>query len=675
MMLPIVVLTLLGLVLYSNKQQRDTLYVELERGMNNGLNWVISQMKVDLTAHSKISQSLARTVETNPYRSKDELQEIIEGILPVNADTFGLGVFYEPYAYDPEAKYVSVYGFKEGDKVSFTDSYNDPAYDFHNQSWYKDVVHSDQAAVTTDPYYDETTKATLITFGIPMRDAEKKPLGVVTGDISLNSLQAYIGKMVIGDSGWAFLIDKNGTYLGHPDKTKLMKTKIVDEPEASLAELGQTLLAGESGTGSFNGESGGNQVFYQRIPELGWTLALVVPDAEWLAPINELKRKMYIISGLAIVVLGLAVFFFGRSLGNAARGVTRLSRSLAEGDFTYRIKARSRDEFGQMAINFNDTMDSLEGTLSRVVKNAHAVASTSEQLTASAEQTSKATEQIAHSIARIAEGSTRQVEMTAHGAGIAAQVSSSVRDLADSFETASESSLRTREEAQGGSEVVRSAVEQMNVIDQRIQAMAAIMQTLGSKSKQIDGIITLITTISGQTHLLALNAAIEAARAGEHGREFAVVADEVRKLAEESTVAAEQIRGIITDIQSDTKKAVEAVAGGSAALADGIERVGQTGATFHGIRDSIEQLSARMREARDGIRGVNRQMDELAGSIAGVSEIARDSADGTHTVASSAQQQNASMEEVAAASAMLARMAEELMESVQSFKLSAHAPD
>ncbi|MFC4103361.1 methyl-accepting chemotaxis protein [Paenibacillus xanthanilyticus] len=674
-MLPIVLLTLLGLVLYSNKQQRDALYVELERGMDNGLNRVINQMNINLNAHGKIAQSFARTIETNPYRSKDELQAIIEGSLTVNKDTFGIGVFYEPYAYDPETKYESVYGFKEGGKATFTDAYNDPSYNFHNQAWYKDAIHSDQAAVITDPYYDEATKSTLITFSIPMRDEKKKPLGVVTGDISLNSLQAYISKMVVGKSGWAFLIDKNGTYLGHPDATKPMKVKVQDETDASLAALGQAMLAGESGIAGFKDEKGHNQAFYQRFPELGWSLALVVPDNEWLAPINDLKRKMYLISALAILVLAASVYFFGRSIARAAGSVMRLSRALAEGDFTYRIKKNSEDEFGQMADNFNRTMDSLEGTLSGVVQNAHTVASTSEQLTASAEQTSRATEQIANSISLIAEGATRQVEMTAHGAGIAAQVSASVRDLADSVEAASESSLRSREEAVSGSEVVRSAVDQMNVIDERIQGMAAIMQTLGSKSKEIDRIVALITTISGQTHLLALNAAIEAARAGEHGREFAVVADEVRKLAEESTVAAEQIRGIITDIQRDTKNAVDAVAGGSAALAEGINRVGQTGATFQGIREAVEQLSSRMREARDGIRAVTAQMDELAGSIAGVSEIARESADGTHTVASSAQQQNASMEEVAAASAMLAKMAGELMESVQSFKLSTYAPE
>jgi methyl-accepting chemotaxis protein len=70
----------------------------------------------------------------------------------------------------------------------------------------------------------------------------------------------------------------------------------------------------------------------------------------------------------------------------------------------------------------------------------------------------------------------------------------------------------------------------------------------------INKVVDEIEFIAGQTNLLALNAAIEAARAGEHGRGFAIVADEVRKLSDRSNTAAEEIRRLISKIETDTRE-------------------------------------------------------------------------------------------------------------------------
>ena len=118
--------------------------------------------------------------------------------------------------------------------------------------------------------------------------------------------------------------------------------------------------------------------------------------------------------------------------------------------------------------------------------------------------------------------------------------------------------------------------KKMSEIQTTVDDSATVIKQLDGKSQQIGEIIGVITNIADQTNLLALNAAIEAARAGEHGRGFAVVADEVRKLAEESRGAANQITGLIKDIQQGTKQAVTTMEQGTKTVGEGAKNIADT---------------------------------------------------------------------------------------------------
>lgn len=102
-----------------------------------------------------------------------------------------------------------------------------------------------------------------------------------------------------------------------------------------------------------------------------------------------------------------------------------------------------------------------------------------------------------------------------------------------------------------------SATESMEQIHRSTNECKEIVWKLGEESKEILGIIQVITGISQQTNILALNATIEAARAGEREKGFAVVAEEIQKLAEQTRKAVDNIGTIVTASVEDTGRAVK----------------------------------------------------------------------------------------------------------------------
>ena len=75
-----------------------------------------------------------------------------------------------------------------------------------------------------------------------------------------------------------------------------------------------------------------------------------------------------------------------------------------------------------------------------------------------------------------------------------------------------------------------------------------------SMTKDTDGILEFIKSISYQTKLLGLNASIEAARAGEYGNGFNVVAKEIIKLSKSSSGSVVEIDKVIKDISNAIEK-------------------------------------------------------------------------------------------------------------------------
>ena len=165
---------------------------------------------------------------------------------------------------------------------------------------------------------------------------------------------------------------------------------------------------------------------------------------------------------------------------------------------------------------------------------------------------------------------------------------------------AAEFAIKARGDSVAGQSSLKEALAEMRQMSARTEETSQLIGKLQDNSSQIQAITQVINTIAGQINLLALNAAIEAARAGEHGRGFAVVADEVRKLAEKTSAATGEIGGMVTEIHSETERAVATMQSLVEDVNRGVGRVEYVGTQLEGILQHSSNLEDQMRAIAGG---------------------------------------------------------------------------
>jgi len=382
-------------------------------------------------------------------------------------------------------------------------------------------------------------------------------------------------------------------------------------------------------------------------------------------------------TSIAITVLALLI---GVAVGILIikQITTRLNDSvkflgdIASGDFSQNVTEHSmkdQSEFGALSQSVDRMNRNIRALIKQLLNTSEQVAAASEELTASAEQSAQASNQIAESITEVAKGAEKQLEMAVATNNIVEEMAKGIHQVTENTAEVSRSTDKTSTAAIEGGKAIEKTVLQMGTIEKRTDDTADVISELEGKSKQIDTIVGLISNIAAQTNLLALNAAIEAARAGDAGRGFSVVAEEVRKLAEQSAHATKDITELIVDVQAKTKTAVDFMNESKREVKMGSELVDLAGKNFNEIltmikvvADEINEISAATEELTSGTEDVVTAANRISGET-------KKTAEATQSVSAATEEQSASMQEIASASTHLSKMAADLQNEIQKFKI------
>ncbi|ABO51241.1 methyl-accepting chemotaxis sensory transducer [Desulforamulus reducens MI-1] len=344
--------------------------------------------------------------------------------------------------------------------------------------------------------------------------------------------------------------------------------------------------------------------------------------------ISDVQRLFGLTMFASVLIAGSVGWFVTRAIAKPIKEMEEVAGRVASGDLSVNeIKINTGDEISLLATAFNEMVESLKDIAGQLREKAEHVASAAEQLSSSSQQIT----------ASANEAASTMIEL-----------SSTVEQVTENTQIVASASEDAAKHAEAGTTGINQVTSQMKNIGTSTGVVGQSIERLSTRSGEISQIVELITQIADQTNLLALNAAIEAARAGEQGKGFAVVAEEVRKLAERSGSAAKEIKTLIETIQEEAQNAVQTMAASAQEVEAGNVIVIEVGTNFNNIITTIQKLS--------------QQLQDLAAATEQMSA-------GIQNVASNTEEQTATMEEVTASADTLSKMAVDLEDIAERFKL------
>ncbi|MEZ8370695.1 methyl-accepting chemotaxis protein [Vibrio splendidus] len=531
-------------------------------------------------------------------------------------------------------------GTPEGGMYRSHPERNRAGYDPRQRPWYQEANAAGKQIITT-AYQDAITKALLVTIAEPVRH-NGKLVGVVGADVLIDQLVNDVISLDVGDNANAMLIDaSDGTFLAHPDSSLSLK------PVSQLSnDISMPIIENAVRTGSIEiiKERGAEKLLYfTKVPNTNWIFAVqmdkATEEANHSTLLTQLITTAVIITLIVIVLVSWLVSFLFRDLNRVSAALEEIASG--EGDLTQRLEPKSDDEIGKLAENFNRFVGNMHTMVIKLSEVSAALGNQARQTASQAEERSAriqmqqdeinmvatavnemaaATQEIAGNADHTAQNSSEAVDACEHGTGQVTQTQSSIQNLA-----------------------------------QEVQIATNVILELEEHGNSINAILSNIQGIAEQTNLLALNAAIEAARAGEQGRGFAVVADEVRVLSQRTHGSTQEIQQTIELLQGTTGKAVSIMNDSRSLAETSVDDANSAAASLTQIHAAVERISDMATQIASAAEEQASVTSEITRNTEGIRDVSNELADEAHQAAEQAAQ--------------LSELSHELESEISRFKL------
>jgi len=207
----------------------------------------------------------------------------------------------------------------------------------------------------------------------PIYSNDGSIVGMISNTLNIGFIVDLVANTKIGDTGYAFMTDKTGIAIAHPVKKHILNLDITRLK--GMESVSNKMTAGQSGVEGYIFDGIPKTCGYAPVKSTGWSVALTLPDEEFLGPAHAV-RNMVLIVGVIFFIAALVIyFFFARSISVP---ITRIVNSLNDGadqvaSASGQVSSASQslaEGSAEQAASIEETSSSLEEMSSMTKQNA-----------------------------------------------------------------------------------------------------------------------------------------------------------------------------------------------------------------------------------------------------------------------------------------------------------------